>query len=40
MERVCISDGVYVWSNILSYYVDKYNLRLPKDFEEHILKSK
>lgn len=36
-EDICISDGIYAWSITLSYYVKKYNLRLPKDFEEHIL---
>lgn len=40
MEDICMGDDIYAWSNILSYYVDKYNLRLPKEFEEHILKSK
>ncbi len=30
-------DEKYSWSTELTYYIDKYNLRLPKDFEEHIL---
>lgn len=40
MERICLSDGVYAWSNILAYYVEKYNLRLPEEFEQHILNAK
>ena len=32
-----VSDGKYWWPIILEYYVQKYNLRLPKEFEEHIL---
>ena len=38
MEKLGMNDGVYTWWNTLAYYVEKYNLRLPKDFEEHILK--
>ena len=38
MEKLGMNDGVYMWWNTLAYYVEKYNLRLPKDFEEHILK--
>lgn len=37
MEKIGMNDGVYTWFNTLSYYVEKYNLRLPKEFEEHIL---
>ena len=33
-----MTDGEYLWPNELAWYVEKYNLRLPKDFEEHILK--
>ena len=33
------NDGVYTWWTSLAYYVEKYNLRLPKDFEKHILAS-
>ena len=32
-----VTDGEYSWSNTLSYYVRKYNLRLPKEFEDKIL---
>ena len=30
-------DG-YSWSSDLAYHVDKYNLRLPKEFEDYVLK--
>ena len=36
-EVLIMSDGTFLWCNVLAYYIDKYNLRLPKDFEEHIL---
>lgn len=31
------SDGVFTWISDLAYHVEKYNLRLPKEFEEHVL---
>lgn len=31
-------DGEYSWCSMLSYYVKKYNMRLPKDFEDKVLK--
>ena len=37
-EVLIMTDGKYFWSNILAWYVDKYNVRLPKEFEAHILK--
>jgi hypothetical protein len=37
MEKLGMNDGKYTWFNILAYYVEKYNLRLPKDFENHVL---
>lgn len=37
MEKIGMNDGVYTWFNTLAYYVEKYNLRLPKEFEDHIL---
>lgn len=37
IELVFMDDGKYSWSSTIPYYVDKYNLRLPKDFEDHIL---
>lgn len=36
-DLYCANDGKYFWRSDLIYYVEKYNLRLPKDFEEHIL---
>ena len=32
-----MNDGIYSWSNDLAYYVEKYNLRLPADFVNHVL---
>ena len=29
-----LTDGEYSWSNALGYYVEKYNLRLSKEFED------
>lgn len=34
------TDGEYSWCSDLAYHVEKYNLRLPKEFEEHVLNSK
>lgn len=33
-----MNDGEYFWTNKLIYYIDRYNLRLPADIEENILK--
>lgn len=32
------ADGVYSWTSSLAYYVEKYNLRLPEHFEQHVRK--
>lgn len=32
-----MNDGRYCWSSSLIYYVETYNLRLPKEFEVHVL---
>lgn len=37
-EVLVMHDGDFYWSNTLAWYVEKYNLRLPQDFERHILK--
>lgn len=37
IELQFMDDGKYSWSSKIPYYVDKYNLRLPKEFENHIL---
>ena len=36
-EVLVLADGKYMWCNHLAHYVDKYNVRLPRDFEKHIL---
>lgn len=41
-ERICqtnciLTDGEYSWSNSLGYYVEKYNLQIPKELESKIL---
>ena len=36
-EKVFLSDGTYGWNSDLVYYVEKYNLKLPKEFEKHVL---
>ena len=35
-ENGILSDDTYAWGSELAYYVDKYNVRLPREFEEHI----
>lgn len=32
-----LTDGKFEWYNDLAYHVEKYNLRLPKEFEEYVL---
>ncbi|MBR1853485.1 MAG: hypothetical protein IJ794_10160 [Lachnospiraceae bacterium] len=34
---VGLDDGEYMWMNTLPYYIRKYNLRLPKEFEQKAL---
>ena len=34
------TDGVYVWSTTLAYYVEKYDVELPVDFEKHMARNK
>ena len=36
-EVMVMSDGDYYWPNYLAWYVEKYNLRMPEDFEKYIL---
>ncbi len=38
IELLHLCDGVYSWYSDLAYHVEKYNLRLPKEFEEYVLK--
>lgn len=35
--NIGMNDGQYSWCTYLAYYVEKYNLRLPEEFEKHIL---
>ena len=37
MQVIGMNDGEYTWFNTLAYYVERYNLRLPREFEEKIL---
>jgi hypothetical protein len=30
------TDGVYSWPEVLGYYVDRYDIELPEEFEEHM----
>jgi len=36
-EVLVMSDGEYYWANYLAWYVEKYNLRMPEEFEKYIL---
>lgn len=31
-----LTDGVWAWTADVAYYVDKYNLKLPVSFSEHM----
>ena len=33
------SDGTYVWDDVFTNYVDQYNIPVPLEFREHILKN-
>ena len=37
-DTVIMTSGDYLWPSTLAYYVEKYNLRLPKEFEDFVLK--
>lgn len=37
-EKTFMNDGVYAWNSDLVYYVERYNLKLPDEFETHVLK--
>lgn len=34
-----LTDGEYSWSNSLNYYIQKYNLQIPKELENKIINS-
>ena len=37
-QTLCIlTDGEFSWSNTLGYYVEEYNLQIPKELEDKIL---
>jgi len=38
-ERCGMTDGEYSWNSALAYYVERYNLRLPLEFEEKALRA-
>lgn len=37
VESTGMTDGEYSWMSVLPHYVRKYNLRLPKEFEQKVL---
>ena len=39
-ERCGMTDGVFSWVSSLPYYVEKYNLKLPQEFEKHVFATK
>lgn len=39
-QLVVYDDGKYSWWSDLAYHVEKYNLRLPKEFEDYVLNKK
>ena len=38
-ENKLMNDGMFSWTSALIYYVENYNLRLPEEFEKHVLNS-
>lgn len=36
-ELVLYDDGKFSWWSDIAYHVEKYNLRLPKEFEDYVL---
>ncbi len=38
-EMLVYSDGQYAWKSDVIYYVEKYNMRLPEEFIDHIMTS-
>ena len=39
IEQCGMTDGEYSWISDLYYYVEQYNLKLPEEFNEKVLKS-
>lgn len=38
-SHAILSDGEYSWDSVLPYYVQKYNMRLPEEFENKVLRT-
>ena len=38
-KKEILDDGEYSWSSMLPYYVKTYNMRLPKAFEDKVLRN-
>ena len=38
-KRSMRTDGVYAWPDALAYYVERYQVELPPEFESHMAKS-
>ena len=37
IRKEILTDGEYTWSNMLIYYVKKYNMLLPSEFMEKVI---
>mgnify|MGYP001046517198 CR=1 FL=1 len=37
-ELLLMTDGIYEWRSDIIYYVEKYDMELPEEFIQHILK--
>lgn len=35
-----LTDGVYAWQKTLAYYVDRYDVELPAEFETHMQRNR
>ena len=38
MDLCAKSDGVYIWRSDIAYYFEKYDLKLPDEFIEYVLR--
>ena len=34
-QAICLTDGKYGWRSDVTYYVEKYNMKLPQEFVDH-----
>lgn len=39
-ELCMMTDGIYAWRFVVIYYVERYDMELPEEFVEHVLKQK